>query len=197
MNIIMQSLALHHASDNNLLKKTEINTLLGSITIITDSNYLYFLDFTNRGDLTKKIHKLIHAYPNILYIKRGITPVTELIEYEINSYLSGTLQQFQTPFQLNGTVFQKSVWEELCKIPYAKTISYREQAIALEKPNSYRAVANANNANPLAIIVPCHRVITSHGAIGGYGGGTAIKSFLLNLEQSTLHKQQISEFPIS
>lgn len=83
-----------------------------------------------------------------------------------------------------GSPFQTSVWEQLRKIPPGKTCSYADIALALGKPAAYRAVAQANGANQLAIIIPCHRVINSSGELGGYGGGVARKEWLLNHEKN-------------
>ncbi|MDN5079658.1 methylated-DNA--[protein]-cysteine S-methyltransferase [Aliarcobacter butzleri] len=83
-----------------------------------------------------------------------------------------------------GTPFQIKVWETLLKIPYGKTISYKEEAKMIENEKAFRAVANANGKNNLSIIVPCHRVISNNGEIGGYTGGVEKKEFLLKLEQN-------------
>jgi O-6-methylguanine DNA methyltransferase len=83
---------------------------------------------------------------------------------------------------MHGSPFQKLVWNELLNIPYGETRSYLEEANAIGKPTSYRAVANANGANKLAIIIPCHRIINNNGEIGGYGGGIARKKWLLEHE---------------
>ena len=82
-----------------------------------------------------------------------------------------------------GSPFQRQVWQVLCGIPYGETRSYAEEAISMGKPSAYRAVANANGANQLAIIIPCHRVIASDGTLGGYGGGIAVKQWLLEHEK--------------
>ncbi len=90
---------------------------------------------------------------------------------------------FDVPLQLPGTDFQVKVWEELMKIPFGSTRSYKEQAIALNNPKAVRAVARANGDNRIAIIIPCHRVIGSDGKLVGYGGGVWRKQYLLNLEK--------------
>lgn len=111
-------------------------------------------------------------------------PVKQLME-ELTAYFSGKLTTFATPLHIIGTPFQKRVWQELQKIPYGETRSYQEIALALDKPTAYRAVAQANGANPLAIVIPCHRVIYKGGALGGYAGGLEQKRGLLDLEQSS------------
>lgn len=101
---------------------------------------------------------------------------------EITEYLNGTRRDFDLPLAPEGTEFQKRVWEELTKIPYGQTRSYKDIATALNDPKASRAVGTANGLNPLCIIVPCHRVISSDGSIGGYSAGLAIKKRLLDLE---------------
>lgn len=99
------------------------------------------------------------------------------------AYFAGNLIDFDLPIAAKGTPFQQSVWQALNTIPYGETISYAELARRIGKPNASRAVGLANGANPLSIIVPCHRVIGANGALTGYGGGLEAKTFLLNLER--------------
>lgn len=101
---------------------------------------------------------------------------------QINEYLEGNRRIFTFPFRYYGTDFQMRVWTELCRIPYGCVCSYSEIAELIDDPYSYRAVANACNRNPLAIVVPCHRVIHRSGNVSGYAYGNGIKEFLLSLE---------------
>lgn len=89
---------------------------------------------------------------------------------------------------LKATEFQKAVWKETMKIPYGQTRTYKEIAKRIGKPKSYRAVGNALGVNPLLVIIPCHRVISSNGSLGGFSGGLKLKKFLLDLEKK--HKKQ-------
>lgn len=100
----------------------------------------------------------------------------------LNSYLKCELISFSLPYELYGTPFQISVWKEMAKIPYGETITYGELAERIGKPKASRAVANACGANPLSIIIPCHRVVAAGGKLGGYTGGLDKKIYLLNLE---------------
>ncbi len=102
---------------------------------------------------------------------------------ELESYFAGRLRCFSVPLDLRGTAFQLRCWHALLRIPYGETRTYAEQARAIGRPNAYRAVGMANHDNPIAIIVPCHRVIASDGTLGGYGGGLALKQKLLDLER--------------
>ncbi len=102
---------------------------------------------------------------------------------ELDQYFAGRLKRFTTPLAFDGTPFQNQVWKELCRIPYGKTISYLELANRIKNPKAVRAVGMANGANPIAIIVPCHRVIGSNGSLTGFGGGIPTKRALLELER--------------
>jgi methylated-DNA-[protein]-cysteine S-methyltransferase len=106
---------------------------------------------------------------------------------EIDDYLAGKRKNFSFSTVQGGTDFQKKVWREIMKIPYGKTLSYKEIAQNLGNSKAYRAVANACGANKLPIIIPCHRVVSSNG-LGGYSGGIAIKKILLNLESCSFPK---------
>jgi methylated-DNA-[protein]-cysteine S-methyltransferase len=101
---------------------------------------------------------------------------------QLKEYFSGKRTEFDLPLELAGTDFQRDVWLSLGEIPYGKTISYAELANMVGRPAAFRAVGQANGANPIPIVLPCHRVIASGGKIGGYGGGLDMKRRLLSLE---------------
>jgi methylated-DNA-[protein]-cysteine S-methyltransferase len=101
---------------------------------------------------------------------------------QFDAYFAGDLSSFVLEMELLGTPFQQSVWSQLCEIPYGETISYGELARRVGNPNASRAVGLANGRNPIAIIVPCHRVIGADGSLTGYGGGLERKTWLLGHE---------------
>ena len=101
---------------------------------------------------------------------------------QMRAYLAGELTAFTLPMEQSGTPFQKSVWEELARIPHGETISYRQLAERVRKPLASRAVGSANGRNQIIIAVPCHRVIAADGTLGGYGGGLWRKQWLLDHE---------------
>lgn len=101
---------------------------------------------------------------------------------QFDAYFAGELSSFDLEMNLLGTPFQQSVWSQLCEIPYGETISYGELARRVGNPNATRAVGLANGRNPVAIIVPCHRVIGANGSLTGYGGGLERKTWLLEHE---------------
>lgn len=102
---------------------------------------------------------------------------------ELDEYFQGRRKTFDIPCRTHGTAFQEKVWAALREIPYGETRSYRDIAEAIGHPKAYRAVGMANNANPLFIIIPCHRVIGDDGSLTGYGGGLPMKKALLMLEK--------------
>lgn len=163
-----------------LLKASWIDTVLGPMIAIADDTALYLLEFVARRGLEREVARLRQRGFALI---PGNTPPLTAIEAELNAYFEGKLQAFKTPYHVFGSPFQKQVWEILCRIPYGETRSYREQAVLLGKPNAYRAVANANGANQIAIVVPCHRIIASDGRLGGYGGGLAVKEWLIHHEK--------------
>jgi methylated-DNA-[protein]-cysteine S-methyltransferase len=106
------------------------------------------------------------------------------IERQVNDFFSGKRQKFNLPLAPKGSEFQKRVWAELCKIPFAETISYGELARRIGNPAASRAVGRANATNPIAVIVPCHRVIGTNGKLTGYAGGLDLKEKLLGWERA-------------
>ncbi len=138
---------------------------------VANDEFLYLLEFADRCNLDQRIH-----------IPTGRTKPLDSLQEELTQYFAGNLQTFKTPVHLTGTPFQICVWEELQKIPYGTTISYAVLATKIGKPSAFRAVAGANGANKLAIVIPCHRVIYANGALGGYSGGLARKPQLLAVE---------------
>ncbi len=102
---------------------------------------------------------------------------------QLRAYFEGELREFDLPLAPGGTAFQRRVWSELRRIPHGETISYGELARRIGQPNASRAVGLANGANPIAIVIPCHRVIGSTGKLTGFGGGLDVKARLLALER--------------
>ena len=109
---------------------------------------------------------------------------------QLTQYFSGHRKNFELRLSPKGTVFQRRVWQALTKIPYGETCGYGDLARRIEKPGAARAVGQANGANPIPIIIPCHRVIAGDGSIGGYTGGLNKKKILLALELANLDPPQ-------
>jgi methylated-DNA-[protein]-cysteine S-methyltransferase len=113
---------------------------------------------------------------------------------QLEEYFEGQRQEFDLPLTPIGTEFQRRCWSELMRIPYGETCSYAQLAKAVGSPRGFRAVGMANHDNPIAIVIPCHRVISSDGKLGGYGGGLPAKQWLLDLEVRVSGKVDLSLF---
>ncbi len=157
-----------------------LETPLGSMISVADDNYLYVLEFANQDRLERTIKRLNQYLRADIVL--GETAITEQIKKELVAYFSGELVTFKTPILLLGTDFQQTVWRALQTIPLGETRSYIDMAKQIDHDKAYRALVNANGANQLAIIVPCHRVINESGELGGYGGGVDRKRWLLGHE---------------
>jgi AraC family transcriptional regulator of adaptative response/methylated-DNA-[protein]-cysteine methyltransferase len=170
--------------DTHILKASWLDTPLGPMLAIANEDALYLLEFVDRRGLEKEIEHLRRKTKSA--IVPGHTQTISMIEKELELYFKGSLKEFKTPLFLLGSPFQKHVWDELIKIPPGETRSYAALAKTIGRPTAYRAVAQANGANQLAIIIPCHRVINTNGELGGYGGGLSRKNWLINHERNAL-----------
>lgn len=181
LNSLQKRLPQSKKDNQKALKASWIETPLGSMIIISDDERLYHLEFVNRRNLENEIKRL--EKKTHLPIIQKESRLAKQVEAELEGYFSGKFQEFKIPLFLIGTTFQKRVWQELQKIPRGETRSYAEIAAAIGKPSAFRAVGLANGANPLTIVIPCHRVINSDGKLGGYGGGIERKEWLLDHEK--------------
>ena len=171
-------------SDQAPLKADWLDTPLGPMICVVDQEKLHLLEFTDRKALPRELKQLCKVYGHVSSpIGFGRTIVTDQVNKELDQYFSAKSACFTVPLAMHSTAFTHAVWDALQKIPAGETRSYSEVAIAVGKPAAVRAVARANGANPIAIIVPCHRVIGADGSLTGYGGGLWRKQKLLQLEQ--------------
>lgn len=168
-------------STTTLLKAAWLDTKLGPMIAIADEAELYVLEFIDRRGLEQEIINLRKKLK--VAIIPGETTIIKQIKTEVTDYFDGKINMFNTPLHLIGSPFQISVWKKLMEIPMGETRSYLDIAKSLNRPTACRAVARANGANQLAIIIPCHRVINHSGELGGYGGGIARKQWLLDHEK--------------
>lgn len=141
-----------------------IQTPIGQLRAISDGKFLTGLDTKHEGN-------------------ENPCALLNEVQIQIQEYFHKQRKSFDIPLQLKGTKFQNQVWEQLCKIPYGETRSYKEIAQNLNNPKAMRAVGMANNKNPIMIIIPCHRVIGANGSLVGYAGGLDMKQTLLALEK--------------
>ncbi|MCL2577454.1 MAG: methylated-DNA--[protein]-cysteine S-methyltransferase [Defluviitaleaceae bacterium] len=147
----------------------EYESPVGTLIIRAEDNFITQIKFKEKNE-----PPLHHC--------EDITGVLDLCVKELDEYFAGTLHEFTVKIHATGTSFRERCWTELKKIPYGETISYKELAKRIGNPAAIRAVGGANHHNPIAIIIPCHRVIGADGSLTGYGGGLERKKFLLELE---------------
>ena len=158
-------------------------TKIGELILGSFEGKLCLLDFRYRK-MRKSVDERIKKGLNAKFVENN-TEIIERIQAELDEYFHGNRKEFDVPLQMVGTDFQKSVWEVLLNVPYGTTSSYLQLAKNIKNEKAVRAVATANGANSMAIIIPCHRIIGSNGELVGYAGGLPIKKRLLKLEQIT------------
>ena len=150
-----------------------IDTPIGVLTLAADASGLCRIDFPPP-----------RPPPAVQSWTEGSNEVLVETRRQLDEYFAGTRRSFELPLSPRGTGFQREVWSALARIPYGRTWSYRDLAQCIGRPSAMRAVGAANGRNPLPIVLPCHRVIGTSGALTGFAGGLATKAFLLRLEGS-------------
>lgn len=164
-----------------LLLADWIATPLGDMIAVSSRTELHLLEFVERKALRRELDQLQKAVKGDLGI--GSAPPTEQIRAELAEFFAGRSARFQTPLAYHGSDFARAVWDQLRQIPAGQTRSYSQIAAEIGRPSATRAVARANGANQIALVVPCHRVIGADGALTGYGGGLWRKQRLLDIER--------------
>ncbi|MBU2923663.1 methylated-DNA--[protein]-cysteine S-methyltransferase [Colwellia sp. 1_MG-2023] len=164
---------------NNLFLSI-LPTPLGDLAIFSDHDAIYRVKFTDRV-------KDIELMNTDIYQENEITL---LAKKQLSQYFDGKRSTFNLPLAPQGTSFRQQAWQALQKIPYGETRYYSEQAELMDNTKAVRAVGAANGANPISIIIPCHRVIGKDGSLTGYAGGLERKAWLLNLEQKEVQNKQ-------
>lgn len=153
----------------------DFHTPIGVLRLVGDDDRLVRIDLPNTAALDPD--------PAWRPARGGLPPALRRAERQLREYFDGGRRGFDLPLAPAGTDFQRRVWRELGRIPYGETRSYGDLARRIGRPGAARAVGAANGRNPLAIVVPCHRVIGADGALTGYGGGLPVKQTLLALER--------------
>ncbi|XP_075977897.1 O-6-alkylguanine-DNA alkyltransferase [Anticarsia gemmatalis] len=178
-NIINNILKLSKSSDK-VVNVCAIDSSVGKAFAAADDDNLYIVTFEDSKSLEKKFEALSKELSCKFVEDKN--KIIKLLEKELNDYLDGKLKKFTVPIKSFGSEFQNEVWDKLLELPYGSTQTYGDVAKALGRPGSHsRAVGAACGANPLAIIVPCHRLIASNSK-GGYNSGVDRKEKLLELE---------------
>ncbi|MBX9735358.1 MAG: methylated-DNA--[protein]-cysteine S-methyltransferase [Phycisphaerales bacterium] len=167
-------------SPSRVLHTHRFGTPLGEMVAMAVDERLCLLEFHDRHELETEI-ALLCTRLTAGVVERESAVLTRTAA-ELGEYFAGSRREFTIPLQIEGTEFQRAVWERLQRIPIGQTRSYAELARDLSNPEATRAVGGANSRNRLAIIIPCHRVIASGGGLGGYAGGLDRKRWLLDHE---------------
>ena len=164
-----------------MIKTTRIETPIGEMVAEATKEGICLLEFSDRKTLSSQIDEIAGLLKTTT--ENGSNRHLRMLKKQIKEYFKGKRKEFSLHLLTPGTEFQQAVWKELLNIPYGSTRTYQGQADLLKNPGSVRAVAQANGANRIAIIIPCHRVIGSDGHLVGYGGGLERKKWLLDHEK--------------
>lgn len=169
-----------HAA-TNVITITRFSTPLGPMFACATGDGICLMEFTDRRMLETELRDIRKRLNGTILF--GTNKHLEKLQIQMKEYFEGKRKQFDLPLITPGTEFQQGVWNQLQKIPYGETISYKEQAERMKNGKAVRAVANANGFNRISIVIPCHRVIGSDGTLTGYGGGLWRKKWLLDFEK--------------
>ena len=154
---------------------------VGPLLVSATESAVCGLSFCDAGDLSRRLETLRERHREWLR-SDGDSPL-DALRVQLQEYFQGRRREFTVPLRSAGSEFQQRVWAALCEIPYGETWSYLQLALRIGDALATRAVGHANGANPIAIVIPCHRVINADGGEGGYGGGLWRKRILLDLER--------------
>ena len=169
-------------TENAQLRASWIDTPIGAMVTICDATQLHLLEFPERKGLAREVQRLFQFSKGQLGF--GRFAFTDLVQAQLTEFFGGQRSKFDLPLALHGTDFSKTVWHALKDIPAGQTRSYAQLAQSIARPTAMRAVARANGANQIAIVVPCHRVIGADGTLTGYAGGLWRKQKLIELERA-------------
>jgi AraC family transcriptional regulator, regulatory protein of adaptative response / methylated-DNA-[protein]-cysteine methyltransferase len=163
------------------LKAAWVYTPIGGMIAVCSDAALHMLEFPVLARLDRQLRKLPAVMP-------GRTAITDLLQAELTAYFAGRSAAFSVALAPQGTPFEHRTWDTLQNVPYGGQSSYAEIARAIGRPTATRAMARANGANPIAILIPCHRILGTNGALTGYGGGLWRKEWLLAHEARRLRE---------
>lgn len=174
------------AKENSAMGSLVFSSPVGNLQLEVESNFLtglHFLASTDKPDTLRSLDDIAISLDPVPPANQAETTLLAEAKAQILAYFDGKLKNFDLPLRPAGTEFMQKVWAELIKIPYGHTASYGDIAVRVHNPKASRAVGMANNRNPIAIIIPCHRVIGGSGKLTGYAGGLDVKAKLLQLEK--------------
>jgi methylated-DNA-[protein]-cysteine S-methyltransferase len=173
MLAIKMSQSKHWVPDDVQLWRI-ISSPIGPILVVVSEVGVQHIDFL---DETK-------AQSLLLTASEPLHPILQQTLHQLSEYFVGSRAEFELPLDLGGTDFQREAWLALARIPFGRTATYAEQAASIGRPRAVRAIGVANSKNPVAIVLPCHRVIGADGSLTGYAGGIDKKKWLLDHERS-------------
>lgn len=171
---------MHTMREKNIIKIKNYKSTCGILILGSFKERLCLCDWQvekHRDHVNRRLQRMLNAE-----FEEGTSEVIEKAAGQLDEFFAGQRREFDIPLMFVGTDFQKTVWNELLKIPFGQTVSYGEMARRIGMPKAVRAVANANGSNAISIFAPCHRVIGSDNSLTGYGGGLDAKQALLELE---------------
>lgn len=166
-----------------MIYSSEIESPVGTLIACATQAGICLLEFSDKNSLLQDVAAISRAFHAAISLAEN--QHLQQLKTELQEYFNGSRKAFSVPLDPVGTDFQKSVWQTLQTIPFGKTRTYKEQALQLNSPQGIRAVASANGKNKIYILIPCHRVIGSDGALTGYGSGLWRKKYLLELESGS------------
>ena len=166
-------------SDVLIFSRRTCEAPFGVVTVIGSNFGIRFVMFSN--DAHPKPLEKLHISDTDIH-----DSVNDAV-IQLDEYFAGSRRDFELPLDLQGTEFQVAAWRALADIPYGHTASYGQQAASIGRPKAVRAIGGANGRNPVGIVLPCHRIVGADGSLTGFGGGIAVKKWLLDHEQSILH----------
>ena len=169
------------ATDSQAIAIQWQNSPVGPLLLGASHTHLVLLEFSDPAQLDAQLARIRKHLGRPLV--RAANPILDVVRSQLHEYFEAKRRDFDVPLEVHGSSFQESVWAALQTIPYGETCSYGAIAKRLGDANAMRAVGAANGLNPIAIIIPCHRVVNANGELGGYGGGLWRKRVLLDLER--------------
>ena len=158
--------------------QSTVTAPFGVVTVVVSDLGVRYVTFANDA------HPKSFAGMNIVTGKSQ--PILDSVDEQLREYFAGTRRSFDVPLDLHGTEFQVEAWQSLARVPYGKTASYAQQAASIGRPKAVRAIGGANGRNPVAIVLPCHRIVGSDGSLTGFGGGIEVKKWLLTHEEQVI-----------
>lgn len=171
-------------SDNGLINIDLVKTPIGPMYVCADKNGIILLEFTNHKKILSDLRKIVNSCNSS--IRFGFNNHIKKLKTQLNEYFEAERKQFDIKLNLIGTDFQKNVWQSIMKLDYGKLFSFKQVSDKMDSEVSARAVATAVSSNPLRLVIPCHRIISSKGKLLGYAGGKDRKKWLIDFEKAAI-----------